>query len=729
MLQRQTLLKHQSAKTKPRERNPANSENLAHISRSKMTHSGKPISELEIDTLTDRFRDSLTYDTANTNKPDFRELDLGSPVSPLRTRHSGGPAASGLTTTTATTTTTTSSSSSSSGSVSGRNGSNQLFKKSDSGGNNHSGELSGSVESSPTASGGSRGVKPGHRRSDSWNSPPLIYSGGSSVNSPTVNVLPTGNICKSGKVLKTGMASRSSKHDVLGSGTGNYGHGSIMRGGTAAKLGGEGVVGGGDSVRRVMSSADPEDLKRAGNEQYRLRNLGEALSLYDRAIAISPGNATYRFNRAVALTGLRRFAEAVRELEEAIKLDPGYAKAHHRLGSLLIRLGQVENARRHLCFPGYQPDASELQKLQEVEIHLSKCTDARKIGDWKSALRESDAAIAAGADASLQLHTCKAEAFLKLHQVEDAHLSLSNVPNFEPSISSSSYSKFFGMLSEAYLFFVQAQIEMAFGRFENAVTAAEKAGQIDPRNIEVSVLLNNVRLVSRARARGNDLFKSERFTEACSAYGEGLRFDPTNSVLYCNRAACWYKLGLWERSVDDCNQALRIQPNYTKALLRRAASNSKLEHWAEAVRDYEVLRKELPDDNEVAESLFHAQVALKKSRGEEVHNMKFGGEVELVTGLEQFRAAISSPGASVVHFKASSNLQCKQISPFFDTLCGRYPSINFLKVDVEESPALAIAENVRIVPTFKIYKKSSRVKEMVSPSPEVLESSVRHYSF
>lgn len=85
-----------------------------------------------------------------------------------------------------------------------------------------------------------------------------------------------------------------------------------------------------------------------------------------------------------------------------------------------------------------------------------------------------------------------------------------------------------------------------------------------------------MRLVARARARGNDLFKSERYTEACSAYGEGLKLDPSNSVLYCNRAACWFKLGMWEKSIEDCNFALRIHPNYTKALLRRAASNSKV---------------------------------------------------------------------------------------------------------------------------------------------------------
>ena len=86
-----------------------------------------------------------------------------------------------------------------------------------------------------------------------------------------------------------------------------------------------------------MGSLDPEEVKRAGNEQYRLGNLAEALGLYDRAIAISPGNATYRFNRAVALAGLRRLAEAVRECEEAIRLDPCYAKAHHRLGSIFLR--------------------------------------------------------------------------------------------------------------------------------------------------------------------------------------------------------------------------------------------------------------------------------------------------------------------------------------------------------------------------------------------------------
>ncbi|OAY71002.1 TPR repeat-containing thioredoxin TTL1, partial [Ananas comosus] len=456
----------------------------------------------------------------------------------------------------------------------------------------------------------------------------------------------------------------------------------------------------------------------------------EALRLYERAIAMCPDNAACRSNRAAALIGLGRLGEAVRECEEAVRLDPAYGRAHHRFAALLIRLGQVDNARRHLFLASPQPDPVELQKLQAVEKHLSRCAEARKSGDWKSALGESDAAIAAGADSSPSLIALRAEALLRLHYLSEAELAVSNASKLvDCSSSCCSVARAFGFLSVSYIFFVRAQVEMALGRFENAVGAAEKSKQADPGNVEVTTMLNKVKAVARARSLGNELFNCGKFAEACLAYGEGLKHDPLNSVLYCNRAACRYKLRQWEKSIDDCNEALRIQPNYIKALLRRAASNGKIERWAECVRDYEVLSKELPGDIEVAEALFHAQVALKTSRGEEVSNLKFGGEVEEITGIEQFQTAITLPGVSVVHFMASLNEHCSKISPFVDALCTRYPSVNFLKVDISESPAVAKAENVRTIPTFKIYKNGARVKEMICPSQQVLEYSVRHYVF
>lgn len=82
---------------------------------------------------------------------------------------------------------------------------------------------------------------------------------------------------------------------------------------------------------------DSEDLKKAGNELYRKGNFVEALLLYDRAIAISPESAACRSNRAATLTMLGRLGEAVAECEEAVRLDPGYGRAHQRLASLYLR--------------------------------------------------------------------------------------------------------------------------------------------------------------------------------------------------------------------------------------------------------------------------------------------------------------------------------------------------------------------------------------------------------
>ncbi|CAN6345670.1 unnamed protein product [Urochloa humidicola] len=671
------------------------------------------------------------------DKPDRKAdvfADLGSPVSPLRLR----PAAA-----------TPSSSSSSAGSAKSPAPGNAASGRGSARGN-HSGELDGANPPRP----------PGHRRSGSG---PLIFSGGSSsagsvggcgggggstASSPLTNALPTGNICPSGRVAGAAAAPQPprARPVVLGSGTGHYGHGSIMRGGGAGSAGGatparssiDAAPLHSNSSRSPAScpapppsgSAGLQEITRAGNEWYKKGRYGEALRHYDRAVALCPDSAACRGNRAAALIGLGRLAEAFRECEEAVRLDPASGRAHGRLGGLCLRLGMVDKARMHFTLAGNvnQSDHADWQKLHEVESHQGRCMDARKIGDWKSALREADAAIANGADSSQLLLALRSEALLRLHKLEEADSTITSLLKLDNASLPSMPTKLSGMVADSYMLIVQAQVNMAFGRFDSAVALAEKARLIDRGNSEVEVILNNVRLVAMARAQGNDLFKTGKFAEASIAYGEGLKYEPSNPVLYCNRAACWSKLGRWAKAVEDCNEALRVQPNYTKALLRRAASYAKLERWADCVRDYEVLRKDLPGDTEVAESLSRAQVALKTTRGEEVSNMKFGGEVESVTSLEQLRDAIHSPGVSVIYFMATMNQQCAQIAASVDSLCSECPSVNFLKVNVDESPMLAKAENVRIVPTFKIYKDGTRVKEMICPSLQVLRYSVRHYA-
>lgn len=90
------------------------------------------------------------------------------------------------------------------------------------------------------------------------------------------------------------------------------------------------------------------------------------------------------------------------------------------------------------------------------------------------------------------------------------------------------------------------------------------------------MVMRKARAVAGARSKGNDLFKTSRFSEACVAYGEGLEQDPYNSVLLCNRAACRSKLGQFDQAIEDCTAALNVRPSYSKARLRRADCHAKV---------------------------------------------------------------------------------------------------------------------------------------------------------
>lgn len=376
----------------------------------------------------------------------------------------------------------------------------------------------------------------------------------------------------------------------------------------------------GSLCRAISTRMDPETLKIMGNEDYKNGRFAEALALYDAAISIDPNKASYRSNKSAALTALGRLLEAVFECREAIQIEPHYHRAHHRLATLYLRLGEAEKALYHFKHAGPEADQCDVAKVKTLQLHLNKCTEARKLRDWNTLIRETGYVISAGADSAPQIFALQAEALLKLHKHQDADEIMSKGPNFEAEAC----TKFLGPIGSANLLAIRAQVDMAAGRFDSALEAAQRAARLDSNNREANIVMRKARVIAAARSKGNDLFKASRFSEACVAYGEGLENDPYNSVLLCNRAASRSKLGQFEQAVEDCNAALNLRPSYSKARLRRADCNAKLRKWEASIQDYEVLLKETPGDEEVSQALLEAQIQLKKQRGEDVNGMNYG---------------------------------------------------------------------------------------------------------
>ncbi|OXB61734.1 hypothetical protein ASZ78_016920 [Callipepla squamata] len=86
---------------------------------------------------------------------------------------------------------------------------------------------------------------------------------------------------------------------------------------------------------------------------------------------------------------------------------------------------------------------------------------------------------------------------------------------------------------------------------------------------------------------GNKYFKQGNFDEAINCYTRGMHFDPFNPVLPTNRASAFYRMKKFSVAESDCNLALALDKNYTKAYARRGAARFALKNFQGAKEDYE----------------------------------------------------------------------------------------------------------------------------------------------
>ncbi|KAH9151097.1 hypothetical protein LEN26_002476, partial [Aphanomyces euteiches] len=98
------------------------------------------------------------------------------------------------------------------------------------------------------------------------------------------------------------------------------------------------------AIQVKMNEAD--QVKQQGNAAFASGNYSSALELYTKAIDLAPTSHTLFGNRSAAHYHLKQFAEAKRDAEKAISIDPTWAKGHFRLGQALAAMGHYEDAAK-----------------------------------------------------------------------------------------------------------------------------------------------------------------------------------------------------------------------------------------------------------------------------------------------------------------------------------------------------------------------------------------------
>jgi len=152
-----------------------------------------------------------------------------------------------------------------------------------------------------------------------------------------------------------------------------------------------------------------------------------------------------------------------------------------------------------------------------------------------------------------------------------------------------------------------------------------QALQYDPDLKECQICLKDLKKSLAMKEEASEIFKAGKYAEAGAIFECCLEIDPLNAffnaTVLLNISICQDKQGNTREALRSLNKAIKYNPKYAKALVKRGDMHLALEDYNDAIKDYSEASEYDASGNNVIAKLKDAQAKAKASKRKDYYKI------------------------------------------------------------------------------------------------------------
>ncbi|CAF2362481.1 dnaJ protein P58IPK homolog [Brassica rapa] len=319
-------------------------------------------------------------------------------------------------------------------------------------------------------------------------------------------------------------------------------------------------------------------------------------------------DAAELFERASQSIKVKRFSDALDDLNAAIEVDPALSDAYFKRASVLRHFCRYEDSENSYhkyleLHPGDSNAEKELSQLHQAKSALETASSLYESKDIGKALEFVDKVVLVFSPACSKAKLLK----VKLLMVSK---------DYSAAISETGYilkedeNNLEALLLRGRAYYYLADHDVAQRHYQKGL-------RLDPEHSELKKAYFGLKKLLKKTKSAEDNASKGKLRVSIEDYKAAIAMDPEHTAhnvhLYLGLCKVSVRLGRGKEGLDSCNEALNIDSELTEALHQRGEAKLLLEDWEGAVEDLKQAAQS-SQDMEIHEALGRAEKALKMSK-------------------------------------------------------------------------------------------------------------------